>query len=174
MPERMAGLRLLVVEDEALVAMLIEDILLDLDCVVIGPVGTVAQALALLHHEEIDGALLDVNLGGGERSYPVADALAARNVPFVFVTGYGEAGVEGRYAPVTVLQKPFDPRGSHGWWRTTSQGRLQDQQGELVADPRQPNHGRRRDAALGRPARSGRAPSPAYDAPGHQREEAGP
>jgi two-component SAPR family response regulator len=90
--------------------MLIEDILLDLDCIVIGPVGTVAQALALLHREEIDGALLDVNLGGGERSYPVADALAARDVPFVFVTGYGEAGVEGRYAPVTVLQKPFDPR----------------------------------------------------------------
>jgi CheY-like chemotaxis protein len=110
MPQRVAGLRLLVVEDEALVAMLIEDILLDLDCVVIGPVGTVAQALALLHREEIDGALLDVNLGGGERSYPVADALAARDVPFVFVTGYGEDGVEGCYAPVTVLQKPFDPR----------------------------------------------------------------
>jgi CheY-like chemotaxis protein len=110
MPEPLAGLRLLVVEDEALVAMLIEDILLDLDCVVIGPVGTLAQALALLHQEEIDGALLDVNLGGGERSYPVADALAARDVPFVFVTGYGEAGVEKRYAPVTVLQKPFDPR----------------------------------------------------------------
>jgi two-component SAPR family response regulator len=51
-----------------------------------------------------------VNLGGGERSYPVADALAARDVPFVFVTGYGETGVERRYAPVTVLQKPFDPR----------------------------------------------------------------
>jgi two-component SAPR family response regulator len=110
MPKRVAGLRLLVVEDEALVAMLIEDILLDLDCVVIGPVGTVPQALALLHQEEIDGALLDVNLGGGERSYPIADALAARKVPFVFVTGYGESGVDGRYAPVTVLQKPFDPR----------------------------------------------------------------
>jgi two-component SAPR family response regulator len=110
MAELVAGLRLLVVEDEALVAMLIEDILLDLDCVVIGPVGTVAQALALLHVEEIDGALLDVNLGGGERSYPVADALAARDVPFIFVTGYGETGVERRYAPVTVLQKPFDPR----------------------------------------------------------------
>ena len=110
MPEHLKGLRLLVVEDEALVAMLIEDILLDLDCIVIGPVGTVAQALALLRQEEIDGALLDVNLGGGERSYAVADALAARNVPFVFVTGYGEAGIDGRYAPATVLQKPFDPR----------------------------------------------------------------
>lgn len=110
MPERLKGLRLLVVEDEALVAMLIEDILLDLDCVVVGPVGTVAQALALLRQEEIDGALLDVNLGGGERSYPIADALVARNVPFIFVTGYGEAGVDGRYAPATVLQKPFDPR----------------------------------------------------------------
>ena len=51
-----------------------------------------------------------MNLGGGERSYPVADALAARDVPFVFVTGYGETGVERHYAPVTVLQKPFDPR----------------------------------------------------------------
>lgn len=104
------GLRLLVVEDEALVAMLIEDALRDLGCVVVGPVGNVAQALALLERDTVEGALLDVNLGGAERSYPVADALAARGLPFIFVTGYGEEGVDQRYAPVTVLQKPFDPR----------------------------------------------------------------
>lgn len=104
------GARLLVVEDEALVAMLIEDALRDLGCVVIGPVGNVAQAFAALERETVEGAMLDVNLGGAERSYPIADALTARGVPFIFVTGYGEEGVDRRYAPVGVLQKPFDPR----------------------------------------------------------------
>jgi CheY-like chemotaxis protein len=100
----LAGLRLLVVEDEALVAMLIEDLLRDLGCTVVGPVGSVARALALLRREAIDGALLDVNLGK-ERSYPVADALAARGVPFVFLTGYAE--IDGSHAAACVLQKPL-------------------------------------------------------------------
>jgi CheY-like chemotaxis protein len=104
---RLAGLRLLVLEDEALVAMLIEDTLRDLGCVVIGPAGTVAHALDLVAQETINLALLDVNLGG-ERSYAVAEALAARGTPFVFVTGYGATGVDKRYRRVPVLQKPFD------------------------------------------------------------------
>lgn len=106
---RLAGLRLLVVEDEALVAMLIEDTLLALGCAVVGPAGNVAQALELVEHEPIDLALLDVNLGGGERSYAVAEALAAREIPFLFVTGYGDKGVDRRYRRAPVLQKPFDP-----------------------------------------------------------------
>ena len=99
---RLKGLRLLVVEDEALVAMLLEDTLRALGC------RYVAQALALLEREVVDLALLDVNLGGGERSYPVADALAARGIRFIFVTGYGASGVDRRYDPLRVLQKPFD------------------------------------------------------------------
>lgn len=104
-----AGLRLLVVEDEALVAMLIEDLLRDLGCTVIGPVGSVVRALDLLRREALDGALLDVNLGDGEWSYPVADALAARGVPFVFLTGYGQGDVNPRHAATGVLQKPLAP-----------------------------------------------------------------
>jgi CheY-like chemotaxis protein len=108
--DRLKGLRLLVVEDEALVAMLLEDTLQALGCSVVGPAGNVARALALLEREDVDLALLDVNLGGGERSYPIADALAARGIPFVFVTGYGRAGVDRRYGAASVLQKPFDER----------------------------------------------------------------
>lgn len=104
------GLRLLVVEDEALVAILIEDALLDLGCVVVGPAGSVAQALALLDRETVDGAVLDVNLGADERSYPIAEALRALGIPFIFVTGYGEEDMDSRYAAVEVLQKPFDAR----------------------------------------------------------------
>lgn len=107
---RLAGLRLLVVEDEALVAMLIEDTLVDLGCIVIGPAGSIGQARALLEREPVDGALLDVNLGGGERSDVLADALAARNVPFVFVTGYGTTEIAHHHGSVRLLRKPFDFR----------------------------------------------------------------
>jgi CheY-like chemotaxis protein len=107
---RLKGLRLLVVEDEARVAMLVEDMLQALGCICVGPAGSVAQALALLEREAVDLALLDVNRGGGERSYPVADALAARGLRFIFVTGYGAPGFDRRYDPVRVLQKPFDER----------------------------------------------------------------
>ena len=105
---RLKGLRLLVVEDEALVAMLVEDTLQALGCICVGPAGSVAQALDLLEREAVDLALLDVNLGGGESSYPVADALVARGIRFIFVTGYGAPGVDRRYDPAHVLQKPFD------------------------------------------------------------------
>ncbi len=100
-------LRLLVVEDEALVAMLIEDQLLELGFEVVGPAATVGQALTLCKKEQIDGALLDVNLGGDERSYPVADELDALGIPYVFVTGYGQAGIPERHAGKAVLRKPF-------------------------------------------------------------------
>jgi CheY-like chemotaxis protein len=100
-------LRLLVLEDEALVSMLIEDQVIELGFSVVGPAATVKQALALCATEPIDGALLDVNLGGGQRSDPVADYLETRNVPFLFVTGYGHAGLEPRFAEHAVLQKPF-------------------------------------------------------------------
>ena len=102
------ALRLLVVEDEALVCMLIEDSLRDMNHDVVGLASTARQALAVVEREALDGALLDVNLGGGERSYPVADALQEKGIPFLFLTGYGRSGIDPRFADVPVLQKPLD------------------------------------------------------------------
>jgi CheY-like chemotaxis protein len=103
-----SGARILVVEDEVLALMMLESLLADSGYTVVGPAGTVMKALTLIEAEPIDGALLDVNLGG-ELVYPVADALAARSVPFAFVTGYGIIGIDaGRYAGVPVVQKPYD------------------------------------------------------------------
>jgi CheY-like chemotaxis protein len=105
---RLTGQSVLVVEDEALVAMLVEDALLDAGATVLGPVATVAEALALLEREMPDVAVLDLNLAG-ETSTPVADALAARGVPFVVATGYGADGLPPGHADVPVLAKPYDP-----------------------------------------------------------------
>jgi len=102
----LSGLRVLLVEDEAMVAMMIEDMLSDLGCQVIGPASRVSRALDLLEHDGIDAAVLDVNLGG-EAVFPVADRLAAAGVPFVFSTGYGTAGLDARHAARPVLQKPY-------------------------------------------------------------------
>lgn len=103
-----AGRRILVIEDEALVAMLIEDTLLDSGFTVIGPARSVAQALQMLAGEEPDAAVLDLNLGG-ENSAAVADALAARSIPFLVATGYGAAGLPPGHRHVPVLPKPYDP-----------------------------------------------------------------
>ena len=101
-----SGRRVLMVEDEMMVAWLLEDMLTDLGCAVIGPAGNVNQALAMIEAELIDAAVLDVNLNG-EMSYPIADALAARGVPFVFVTGYDKGRIIDGYQSFPVLQKPF-------------------------------------------------------------------
>jgi len=104
-----SGLRILLVEDEAMVAMIIEDTLCDLGCEIVGPVSNIDRALAAAQAgDRIDGAFLDVNLRG-ELVYPVAEALAARGVPFAFVTGYGEKGIDARYRDAPVLTKPFLP-----------------------------------------------------------------
>lgn len=101
-----SGLRILLVEDEAMIAMLVEDMLIDSGATVVGPAGGVRAALDAISTNELDGALLDVNLGG-EQSFEVADALAARSIPFVFVTGYGGGAVRDRYPNAPTLQKPF-------------------------------------------------------------------
>jgi CheY-like chemotaxis protein len=102
------GRRILVVEDEMFVAMLVEDLLAELGCQVVGPAASVAQALQLLDGSDLDGALLDVNLGQ-EKVYPVAEALRRTQIPYVFVTGYGVAGLERAYRNDPTIQKPFDP-----------------------------------------------------------------
>ena len=101
-----SGRRVLVVEDEMIVAWLLEDLLAELGCVIVGPAASVKQALAMIEAEAIDVAVLDVNLNG-EMSYPLADVLAARGVPFVFVTGYDRNRILDRYRTFPVMQKPF-------------------------------------------------------------------
>jgi CheY-like chemotaxis protein len=105
---KLTGCRILVVEDEALVAMLVEDALLDAGATVIGPAATVAEALVLLKAGPPSAAVLDLNLAG-EASTPIADALTALGVPFVVATGYGAEGLPEGHAAVPVLAKPYDP-----------------------------------------------------------------
>lgn len=105
--EGLEGRRVLVVEDETMIAMLVEDMLGDLGCVVVGPAHALESALALAEDDEgMDAALLDLNLGG-QPVFPLADALRARGVPLIFCTGYGQAGLRDVDAGATVLQKPF-------------------------------------------------------------------
>ena len=104
-----AGKRILVVEDEMIVAMLIEDILTDMGATVIGPAARVSRAIELLSVESVDAALLDVNLAG-EMTTPVAEELRRRGIPFAFATGYGVAGVPEGFAGQPLLQKPFQER----------------------------------------------------------------
>ena len=103
-----AALKILVVEDEVLVALMISEMLDDLGCAVAGSAGSVREALALAQSSDLDGAILDLNLGG-ESVYPVADVLAAKGVPFVFLTGYGAGGIDARFAGVPTISKPFHP-----------------------------------------------------------------
>lgn len=102
----LAGLRVLVVEDEMMVSMLIEDMLSDLGCVVIGPASRLDEAIELANSTELDCAVLDVNLGG-QPIFPLADILRAQGAPFAFATGYGDAGLRDVDRGSPVLQKPF-------------------------------------------------------------------
>lgn len=106
MTAALEGLKVLVVEDEFLVAMLIEEMLESAGCVVIGPIPRVPEALDAVDHDACDAAVLDINLAG-ERIDPVADALSKRNVPFMFVTGYGATGLPGNYIDRPHICKPF-------------------------------------------------------------------
>ncbi len=100
------GLRVLVVEDEFLVATLIEDMLTSAGCVVSGLIPRLAEALDAVHRGTFDAAVLDVNLAG-DRIDPVADVLSRRNVPFVFVTGYTTGALPAVHAGRPRLSKPF-------------------------------------------------------------------
>ena len=101
--------RVLVVEDESLVAMMLADMLSDLGCRVVGPFGARADALRAVNEGvALDLALLDVNLGG-DSVYDIAEALKRRNVPYAFVSGYGAGGIDSRHADAPVLAKPIEP-----------------------------------------------------------------
>jgi len=101
----LAGMRVLLVEDEMMLAMMAEDTLTELGCSVVSA-SRVAKALALAKDEVFDVALLDVNVAG-EEVYPVAAALVVRGVPFVFATGYGQRGLRQDYRSRRALEKPY-------------------------------------------------------------------
>ncbi len=103
----LAGLRLLVVEDEMLLAMLLQDILEELGCIVV-KAGRLAKAVEMAETNAFDGAILDVNLAG-EEVYPVAKILKRRSIPFIFATGYQREIVPAEYRDLPVLAKPYLP-----------------------------------------------------------------
>ena len=104
----LSGRRVLVVEDEALVSMLLEDMLMDLGCLVLGPVMRIRDALDFIAESgaEIDIAILDVNIAG-EVSSSVAEALQAIGKPFVLSTGYDDGGIDERWRDRPILRKPY-------------------------------------------------------------------
>lgn len=102
----MTGCRILVVEDEALIAVLIEDVLNEIGCAVIGPVARLDAALRLAEESELDGAILDVNIRGGQ-VFPVAETLRVRGIPFLLASGYGDWALPERFRDQVRLTKPF-------------------------------------------------------------------
>jgi CheY-like chemotaxis protein len=105
-PTPLEGLRVLVVEDEALLSLALQDMLTDLGCIVAGQAARLEAALALAGTVECDAAILDLNLAG-KRVDPVVEVLTRRGIPIVFATGYGQAGVDPRHQGGPVLEKPF-------------------------------------------------------------------
>jgi PAS domain S-box-containing protein len=102
-----AGRRILLVEDEALVAMMIQECLTECGHSVVGPISRASDAVQAAKESDYDAAILDINLGDG-MAYPVADIVSARGVPFVFVTGYEADTIDERFSSVPILQKPIE------------------------------------------------------------------
>lgn len=107
MTQALNGRRVLVVEDESLVAMLLETILEDMGCTPVGPASNIDEGEAMARDTvDLDAALLDVNVAG-RQVFPVAAALKERGVPFVFSTGQGEGGLPDEWRGAITIQKPF-------------------------------------------------------------------
>ena len=100
------GLRVLVVEDEAAISLLLEDMLLDFGCEVVGPVGNMAVALELAQSERLDAAVIDLNIRGG-KVYPVARLLGERGIPFLLASGYADWTMPPEWEGRPRLPKPF-------------------------------------------------------------------
>ncbi len=103
----LAGLHILVVEDEFLVALEVEAALERMGCSIVGPFARLAKALEAARNAPLDGAVLDINLNG-EMVYPLAELLVGQSVPFVFITGYAAADLPENFRPFRRLQKPLD------------------------------------------------------------------
>jgi CheY-like chemotaxis protein len=103
--EVLQGLDVLVVEDESMICLLLEDMLKDLGCKVVGMAGNFKHAVELAERERIDVAILDVNLGG-QLVFPVADILSGRGIPFVFATGAGAGSLPAQWQGHCSVQKP--------------------------------------------------------------------
>lgn len=104
-PRRLTGIRVLVIEDEAMVAMLLEDMLAEIGCQIVGVAARYADAAEKARSLAFDVAILDLNLNG-RNTVSIADALAERGVPFVIATGYGAAGLPAALKRAPILQKP--------------------------------------------------------------------
>ena len=102
----LAGARILVVEDEVLVSMLIEDTLGESGCDLVGPARSVAEGVALAEQEALSAAVLDVNVEGGA-VFPVAEALRRRGIPYLFITGYQRSELPPSHRNAPALEKPF-------------------------------------------------------------------
>jgi CheY-like chemotaxis protein len=102
----LAGRRILLVEDELLIAMLLEAALQDHGCAVVGPYGRLAEAMQAARTERLDGALMDVNLAG-ERVFAAAEILSMREVPFLLLSGYGNKVLPEQHQDWPVRSKPF-------------------------------------------------------------------
>jgi CheY-like chemotaxis protein len=100
--------RILVLDDEPLIAMMLQSWLEEIDCETIGPAHTARSALDLLQGVGLDGALLDVSLRNHEKCYPVASALRDRRVPFAFLIGYAAEELDARFREAPVLCKPLE------------------------------------------------------------------
>jgi DNA-binding NtrC family response regulator len=102
----LAGLRVFVVEDEMLVSLIVEDLLADEECIVIGPFDRVSTALEAAQTAQADVGLLDVNVNG-VKVYPVAETLAKRDIPFLFLSGYGDSAIPANRPDWVACRKPF-------------------------------------------------------------------
>jgi len=106
--EQAIGRRVLIVEDEAMIAMLLEMVLRNADCAVVGPIASVSGALRLIDSQQLDAAVLDFRLGNDD-SGEIMDVLDQRGVPFLLMTGQSTADLPPKLRQLNLLAKPFEP-----------------------------------------------------------------